>query len=565
MEMYISKFRLVLLSLCITAVFLSCGDMEALMPSADSYKINLKAGGISLDDCAFIKVNDVIRPQFETAVADDPDITSLVMYLRNSYGEIGGSRVIYTLNSSGAQENKKNDNDDVNNGEEITQDKTYNDSNNNASDGNNINTKNSDKELYASGNIEAANNAIIIPVKNMDTLPPYSFPKGINAGWYTIICQVMSGNDTLYKGEKKLYYLADKNFLFKDIYVSLPGIMTGSQYIPKDTTVMLETKIEFDEVFDPYIIWYNGKKIIGEGKYSDNEGKFFWITPNQSAFLLLRAEVFPVTNNRQETAGFSKQISLPVSSKSADFSLLSKDVPNVKHLYLFDGNLNDSASQSANRKALTSSGKIRWMSANGHYGLAGGPGLFYSLPKITLPADEQKAGEFLFRFKPLSDGEILTAHFDASSETLMKLSYEENKLILTLKSAEKTSVQAKEIFDENSFISAKINFYITHEQLSAKLLLDEEFGAEKKTQPILINARLDGGIQTYICGHDDDNSEKQPAHVYTVLWDEFAFVDISKKNKNAANNQEEEITQNTEENNNDVSMESELQDKNQAL
>jgi hypothetical protein len=555
----ISKINNIFVLLCVLAVFGSCGDMDTLMPSSSNYKINLDVSGIYLDDCTFIKSGDIIQPSFENPVINDPDITSLVILLRNSYGEISGSKVIYKLDTIDAAEND----------ELVSEDNNANKNSSNAGNNNDYST---------------IDDMFVIPVQSMDKLPPYPLLNDLSTGQYTVVYQVMSGKDNLYKSDKNFFYLADKNFSFKDINVHLPGILTGSQYIPKDTVIMLEAKVEFDEIFDPYIIWYNGKKVIGEGKYSENGGKLLWGTPNQSAFLLLRTEVFPITNNRQGLTGYSKQISLPVSSKSADFTLLSKNAADIMYLYMFEGSLKESLSPLSGERALIPSGNIQWIPANGCYGLASGPGNVYSLPKISLSGDANKTGEFLLNFKPLSDGIVFSAQFDPSSNACMKLSYEKNNLVLTLESPDKTVSQYKEIYSGDIFISAKIKFVIYKDQLEARLILHEEFNTDNEIniQPIFINTRLNGVIQTSL-GNQENNSDaadsssarisqlngvnnlisvntvKKTARLYTALWNEFAFItDLSKiknSNKEASEkeiivedeviNPEEGITQNT--------------------
>ncbi|MDR2729784.1 MAG: hypothetical protein LBB81_02670 [Treponema sp.] len=502
-EVWNSKFYKAFVLLFVFVMLGSCSDMDTLMPSTGNYKINLEVSGTPLDDCTFIKSGDMIQPGFDNHVSDDPDITSLVIFMKNSEGrEIGGSKVMYKLEYA-------SDNFDKTGNDEFA----------------------SDDINAGSNNYLTIGDTLVIPVISMDKLPPYPMLKYLSTGWYTMVYQVMSDNDNLYRNDQNFFYLADKYFLFRDVNVYLPGILTGTQYIPKDTAIMLEAKIEFDAAFDPYIIWYNGKKVIGEGKYSENGGKLLWVTPNQSSFLLLRTEVFPITN-RQGLAGYSKQISLPVSSRSADFTLLSKNTANIMYLYLFEGGLSESLSPSSAGRELIPSGKIQWIPANGCYGLASGPGNSYSLPNIPLSGDGNKTGEFLFNFKPLSGGVMFTAQFDQSSNVYMKLSHEENMLVLTLESPEKTVSQYKEISSGDIFISAKIKFVIYDDRLEAKLILYEDFNIDEiNIQPILIDARLNGDIKTSL-GSQNINTVIKPVQqsLYTALWNEFAFItDLSKQ------------------------------------
>lgn len=525
-------------------VFSGCGAMDAFMPSAGTYKVNARVNNLSLDDCSFIGINDKIQPVFESSIYDDPDVTGLMVFIKSTTGEILGGKVTYILEKAANIEPEENqqqlhmeDTDDKqdNLNENIQDEKDL--SSDTTADNNDVNDLNDELRITNKSN---NNDETIIRIKNLDNLPYYPLPKDLPGGNYTIVFQVLNEKVILHKTEKNFFYLADSKFSFKDIQLHLPGIVSGSQIIPKGTVVMLEAKLDFDSSFEPYITWYNGKKIISEGSYFEGAGNLLWKAPEQNGFLSLRAEVFPV-KNRQGLAGFSQDVSLPVSTKTSNKRLLLNDNFDILHWYHFEGSLIDKKMPTAVERNLKSTDNRppQWMPSNGTYGLLTGTGVAFSLPKVSLSAHGNKSGKILFRFLPVQQGEIFTVQFGPFFDALMNLSSDGENLVLTLSSSSIETISETFIIQKSdAFIAADIDFSILHDGLTVRFnIIDNLIKSGTALQPMSLAVPLDGELMITL-GHQQKNTEslgQEAARTvdtyntvqklsFTAIWNEFAVL-----------------------------------------
>jgi len=531
----------------IAAFLCGCEAMDNILPSAGAYKINVQIDGVPLEECSYVRASDDVNLSFEEAVSDDPDVSTLMVFLKNSPGEVAGWKVIYTLDQEAGQKetakSKESEKEDEN--KILDDDKTANE------------TPTENKKTYV---FNKNGDELYIPVKSLDDeLPPFPIPDNLSMGNYTIVLQVMSGKDVLKKTEKNIYYLGKTVFSYDGINVYLPGAVDTPHLTPKESVVMLEANLDFDKRLDPYIIWYDGKNKINEGKYSDGAGSLFWKTPEQNGFFSLYAEVFPVERGGELT-GYKKGISLLVSSNIKNIHLISADIEQLTHWYVMEGNLKDSKNTASAERALSPGlkNKPKWMGLDGTYGLATGYNNILKLPKTAVLNKNTETWQTLFRFKPLGNGIIFSAQFGSSSDVSMFLSIEEKNLVLTLKSPQKTVSQtvsfseesadaneSSEIIQETgkdvSFLTAGIKFSIQSGSLSAQINVTGDLKpVELETKLITIEAKIknefnitlgftdDGSLaQIKTTGDETDSSAKQvkanASAEYNVLWDEFAL------------------------------------------
>jgi hypothetical protein len=523
--------------LLILTVFLgSCMAMDAILPSGSAYKINIKINSALLDECSFAGSRDIIRPYFEEPISDDPDVTGLMLFLKDATGGVVGWKVIYNIDKEAVQEEE----------EEDTTDDTEQTATAEGED---------DDEVSASAvvveEVQVPENykngdELIIPVRSLNNdLPAFPVPRDLPMGRYTIVSQVMSENDVLQKTEKTIFYLGRNAFSYEGIKVYMPGIGDNSQLIPRGTTIMLSAELDFDSRLNPYIIWYDGKQIISEGQYSQGAGSLFWKTPEQSGFFSLRAEVFPV-EDFEELVGYKKGISLLISSKTIDVNLISENIPQLIHWYTFEADLSDSKMPSSAERTLSPLAKNspKWMGANGTYGVVTDSENILALPKVFVKKDEAETWQTVFRFKPLNDGSVFSIQFGAVSAAYMNLFVEGQNLVLTLISPLRTvsqrlnlfassaepseSVQAAE--QENSFITAGISFSILPGRLSAQINIIGDFlEGELAARPISINVNIDDEFQIMLGANNNYSSAEEPSDNpqagagSTALWDEFAL------------------------------------------
>jgi hypothetical protein len=376
-----------LIVLILWPFFSACGELDTLLPSAGTYQVKALVNDTSLENCSLIGAGDAVYPYFAGSVTSDPDITGLMVFLRNFQGETLGKKTLYTLKPD---ENKDFETEGV--------------------------QADDDDDGAASGKKTGSGNTLV-PVKRLDKdLPAFSLPDDLKAGQYTLVFQVLGKKETLYQTESEFYYLGDAAFALKEVQVYLPGDSGGSRLVQPAVMVMLEASLDFDKGMDPYIIWYNGKKVINEGRFAEGVGCFLWKVPEQTGFQSVRAEVFPFQPQRG-MAGISREISIPVSVKAAGTELVSGDSPDLLHWYQFGGNLRDSKPPQSAAWNLTPAGgeSFHWSPAAYSYGLAAGADDVYLFPAVSFLREGVGGGRFLLRFKPVSGGRIFSAHFTPAS------------------------------------------------------------------------------------------------------------------------------------------------------
>ena len=483
-----------LILIAVFCVFLgSCDVMDTILPTAGGYRTNIQVNNTTLDECSYITSKDIIRPFFENAVSNDQDVTGLMVFLKNSSGDIVGQKVLYRLEPD---ENEADDN-------------------------------------------ETNTDELVIFVETLDDyLPSFPLSDDLAPALYTMVSQVMSGNNILQRIERSFYYLSSVNFLYNSINAYLPGITESSQLIPKGTLVLLEAGLNFNRNIDPYIVWYEGKNIISEGFYSEGYGKIFWKAPEQSGFFYLRAEVFPVKTG-DRLSGYNKNISLLVSSIAIDVHLVSENIQQLLHWYTFEGNLNDSKMTVSAERMLKPEGRNAplWMGLNGTYGIVTGRNNTVNLPRVNFTDDNsRKNWQTLFRFSPINDGEIFSVSFGSArnSNARLRLIKEGRDLVLSLTSSQGTSSQIYSLPEESgghyqnsSFLVAGISFSVLPESISAHInILGSLTDSELTEDPAVINAAVNDGFQVLL-GYQSNNSAANEAAgaraESSVIWDEFAL------------------------------------------
>jgi len=476
-------FFLVFLIALVSAFLGGCDIIDTILPSAGNYKLNIHVNDIPIDELSFIKSADDIKLLFEESVSADQDVTGLTVFIRNQSQQTIGQRSVFSINGD---------------------------------------------------DLLSADTDTIEVIKNLDNIPLFQIPKDLPVGLYTIVLQAMSGKNVLQKTEKSFYYLGDTVFSFKGINTYLPGIADSPGLIPRGTLVMAEADISFSDVLDPYIVWYEGRRKISEGYFSDGAGQIFWKAPDQSGFFLLRAEVFPVNVSNRLT-GFVNEASLLVSStKTFDMHLISGDLPQLMYWYTFEGNFSNLKSSAPAEQVFSQPVNSRqWKGVNGTYGLATGYNNVIPLANISAAGNDAINWQILFRFMPVKNGGVFSVVFDSTRNVYMHLFYYEHDLVLTLTSfgssvTHTISLPRAENDDKYfpAFLTASVGFSFSHGVLSAQF---NNIGSFVNADPAVLSLALDfeiaGEIKIFL-GSRPENSiadNKESPSGSTVIWDEFAM------------------------------------------
>ena len=547
------------------SLFPSCGDLETMFPSNGNYQVRTMVNGNSLDDCSLIRSNDKIRPYFTVSVVDDPDLIGMLVYLQNSKGDIIGEKVRYILDiyadetlqaeteaPEDAEFNEANEETDKIN-EEVFDEESEDTSEAAGLTARDLSEIGSVKERWGFADagtiIKNADVNVEIAVKSLDQeLPYFPLPKKLEIGAYTLVFEALGKREILSRTETNIFYLGNAQFSLKDISMYLPGL-SNSQLIAPGMTVMLEARLDYDIRLDPYVIWYNGKYVISEGKISEGAGSILWEAPEQAGFYSLRVETFPFQFKRN-LSGLIREITLPVSPKTASLGYFfqsasqlagrspvaagtvypeqvqlinamiaaieageaadtteEKNIPSMPlppellRWYQFEGNLRDTMSVLPNELSLMPLAEkaVHWAAVGQSYGLSIESEDAYQISPINFFRGEQDQGGgiFLLHIKAPTEGAVFSAFFPLWSSSTdgvwMDIVKEKNIIALRLNTGS-TFVELPlylAAIESQSFIPIVVEFYIRPYRLEAKISLCGEY-PQAKIESICLPGALSG-------------------------------------------------------------------------
>jgi hypothetical protein len=212
MGMCVQSAGKVLTILIVLSLFCGCGELDTVLPSSGTYQVKALVNDTSLDDCSLINAGDAIHPYFASSVANDPDITGLMVFLQNSRGELLGEKVLYTLKTTVKTDFETEAKTET---KQDTQEsgKTADTANDAAAE-----NPAAEKTPATEPVKEAAGKNIVIQVKRLDKeLPEFPMPDDLEIGQYTLVFQVLGEKETLYQTERPVYYLGSAQFSLKEI------------------------------------------------------------------------------------------------------------------------------------------------------------------------------------------------------------------------------------------------------------------------------------------------------------------------------------------------------------
>ncbi|MCL2609349.1 MAG: hypothetical protein FWD94_05545 [Treponema sp.] len=471
-------------TLALFSVLVACGDMDRLQE--DGYRVNLVVNGTQVGtESAVLRSGDRVSPSFASIARDDPDLVSLSVSLRDRKGAAVGDRFRYVL--SGRQE-------------------------------------------------DAGEIAVDSFRGNLPTLP---LPTGMELGEYNLIFEVFGRRALLQRTEITVLYVGNARFSLKDISMSLPGIFE-SQIVRPGTKVLLEARLDFDRILDPYLVWYSGRNIIHRGRVGEGAHSLLWEVPEETAFHTLRLEVLPFapTGRKFVSAGIFREIVLPVSetAESPGFFFNPDDFPDeLRAWYRFEGDLKGTKAGPA---LVSETGKVpRWTSMGPSYGLAVNNSESFVLTQAGPKDGGPQGGVFLLHFLPLAEGMVFSAAFPPISPAFpgawLDLLFLDGTLVLRAGSAGNTRLLpvSPGNLPSDSLLSVSIKFVLDPEFLQVDAISD----GETRTQPLTVELShpLNGEVLVHLGGapfepfdfpkaEDSPGNEDGPLPV--AIWDEFAFI-----------------------------------------
>ena len=467
-------------AIIIIFLFCSCGEMDFSFPVSRNYQVSAQGEIYSLDEYAVIKKDEKIQPFFISPINGDPDVASLTVSIITSKGKKSGTIIRYVLKS------------------------IY--------------------EIEKSNNYDSEDEFYTLTLERMDEkFPAFTMPKDLQAAHYTLVFQVFGKNQVLLaKTEKNVYYTAEEDFNLTDISAYLPGLAPTSHLVPPETVVLLEAGVIAGDDLDPYIIWYNGKIVLGEGKVSEGANAILWHVPPQTGFQSIRAEVlpFPPVNEVSASAaspkperilrGMTREISLPIFGKKESLEDASKfltmmdpdDKSKVLWRYHPSGALDDPLNPFPPNTLLAwepPPGKDSvlpcWISSQDGFGLGIGPQDIYSVPPFSL--EKGNRFSFILRLVSLNEGSHFSVFFHPIGTELI-FSREAESFVLILQVGEKEERIPVEIPFRDNFITLFLDLTFLEEDFF--LSLKEEGDIDPRAEKHLSQWNPEGVQGTFQLG-----------------------------------------------------------------
>jgi hypothetical protein len=375
----------------------ACNQLDIVLPSIGSYQVNALINHTSLDKYSIIAVEDTVLPYFSNSVAGDPDLVSLVVYLEDSEGKPAGNRVCYTTEPVPVERSGKTE---------------YME----AASKSGADTDTEDDETEKPGAVvqdSAAVHDLMVPVNNFTgQLPPFLLPRNLEIGYYTMVFEIRGRQDLLSRSTRQIYYIGNQKFENGGIRYYLPGLYGNSHLVPQGLKVLLETQVEYGEGLEPYIVWYNGNRRIGEGFVKDGAARLFWKAPQQMGFHTIRTELFPLMP-QAAMKGRIGELSLPVSAGTDENTAALIQNGYFLYRYQLAGDLQE-AGAGVELNGTKGTAPL-WYPVKQTYGLALNAGDYYEAPLGILNSGEGSPGNgggffrFFIRLSPLNDGPVFGA------------------------------------------------------------------------------------------------------------------------------------------------------------
>jgi hypothetical protein len=466
-------------------LFAACSGAgpDLVLPTNEIYKVDAYINESSLKVCSIIKQNDVIRPYFISSLGNDPDIQGLIVFLQTPSGTLVSKKTWYTIKTKTSESKPAAA---LSEPEEPPQVPVVFTPSSPAED--EPEPPAASEQTLRENVIEDLSEYDIVEVSRLDQdLPGFTLTEPMAIGQYIMVFQVLGEKELLYAIEKPIYFLGDAELALTDMRYYLPGIPANPHLVPPGIKVILEAEISADQRLDPYIIWYDGKKRIGEGKVSSGAHQLIWKVPERTGFHTIKSVVFPFEPIQNSNLnGASRELSLPISARTKNTGYFAYQAEQFAYWYRFESNLVDSKAPSDAKRALhPQSSAPRWVTYNSMYGLGVGNDDQYLLtePLFIFDPKQEVSGNIASHLLPLSDGTILAFGFQTFdkidhsplSPLVLRLSAEGQNLILALTRGETSYHASLDLTDlePQSFITLNIAFTVRQSQISARVTLEE--------------------------------------------------------------------------------------------
>jgi len=359
-----------ILIVLISLFSLSCNDYSTILPQSGVYKVGVYVDNTPLEMNGFVSSQNTFTPAFLTSVSSDLDVQGLAVSIKDIQNVTMATEIVYAKRA-----------------------------------------------------LETAGTRVIVP--NLDsTLPEFTIPKELPIGSYKIVLKVLGSDTVLSEQEIPFYYLSDAILTIKDIHSFPPGYKpsVSAPLFPPNVNLYLETSLVSDVRLDPYMVWYEGNRVIKKGRLAEGANKLLWKTPETEGFQTIRLELYPENPDAYTNSGNIPNISYSIRiaiSKTAPIPGIDFAANKYSLWYHFLGTLisepiDGTASTQLKKKAI---GEPIWLPGEDTYGLAVGEAHQYIADIPVLPASDERIskGTIFIRFAPAiqeANGTVFYAQFN---------------------------------------------------------------------------------------------------------------------------------------------------------
>ncbi|MDR1024641.1 MAG: hypothetical protein LBL56_02865 [Treponema sp.] len=498
----------------------ACNQLDIVLPSIGTYQVNALINHTSLDKYSIIAAEDTVLPYFSNSVAGDPDLVNLVVYLEDSKGKPAGSRVYYTTEAVPVERSGKT---------EYAGAVSESGAETSGTETSGAETDTGGGEAEETGALvqdSAAVHDLMIPVDSFaGQLPPFPLPRNLEIGYYTMVFEIRGRQDLLSRSSRQIYYIGNQKFENGGIRYYLPGLYGNSHLVPQGLKVLLETQVEYGEGLEPYIVWYNGNRRIGEGFAKDGAARLLWKAPQQTGFHTIRTELFPLMP-QAAMKGRIAELSLPVSAGTDENAASLLQNGYFLYRYQLAGDLQEAGTGAE----LGGTKAPLWYPAKQIYGLALNAGDYYEAPLGVLNPAGDSSGDgggffrFFIRLSPLSEGPVFGARLgNTAYSVVIGLSLKEDALYLELEDQdEKIQAASLEINGaEGSFTGVLIDVEIRETGLGVYLeTADSPYSAPGHELGLFLDAPLQGELHSWL-GKRETSKVNDPADPVTHSGSEY--------------------------------------------
>ena len=371
--MSIYRFSIRILPLLGIISLLSCGEMNTIISSTGSYKVDALVATLGLDECSILGPDDSLNPVLSMESTYDPDAVIFQISLRDQFENEAVVAVVYRERRSVTSKVLGNDLEGV-----------------------------------------------ILVDRLTDTLPAFYFPADLPMGMYKLIFEVRGEGGILFEKSQSVFFTGDTPFILKGLASYPPGTGPSSTtlLIPQSVYLLMVAEYESGEDLDPYFIWSFGAKRLAEGFASEGLDRLLWKTPSTDGFHRLQVEMLPDRpsfGSDPVFRGFSSELAIATSSSAP---LPGLPGPNSAYLSIFRflGNLDHTGSKDTESWNLMVPEDLKpeWSRFDSGYGLTLDPQEAYKSEGTLFPvADGAFTPHALtILLSPGDPGRIFSAVFD---------------------------------------------------------------------------------------------------------------------------------------------------------